>query len=198
MIIVKGWEFRDGIWNGPLPWNPDGSDSLVRMCAACGEHIRECMGCVVPSDVLPALQGKPLARFPRELCFWCATARARWNPDGSLTRIDGRLWRWEDGTLVKVEKSTKKIKALVHKNLGMSERKVAAQCVHAAIGLYKKDPQEHWSAVVLEASTKKFYEAVEAHPEGYVVADAGYTEVPAGSHTVVAWYEEEDGEDGEP
>jgi peptidyl-tRNA hydrolase len=91
----------------------------------------------------------------------------------------------------------KKIKALIHKNLRMSERKVAAQCMHAAIGLYKKDPQDHWSSVVLEASTKKFYEAVAAHPEGYVVTDAGYTEVPAGSHTVVCWYEEEDGKDGE-
>ena len=91
----------------------------------------------------------------------------------------------------------KKIKMLVHRNLGMSERKVAAQCVHAAIGLYKKDPQDHWSCVVLEASTTKFQEAVAAHPEGYVVHDAGYTEVPAGSQTVVAWYEEEDGKEGE-
>jgi len=91
----------------------------------------------------------------------------------------------------------KKIKMLVHKNLNMSERKVAAQCVHAAIGLYRKDPQEHWSVVVLETSTKKFEEAKLAHPEGYAVTDAGYTEVPAGSQTVMAWYEEEDGKDGE-
>jgi peptidyl-tRNA hydrolase len=91
----------------------------------------------------------------------------------------------------------KRIKFLVHKNLKMSERKTQAQIVHATLGLYKKDPRDHWSVVVLEASTKKFYEAVEAHPEGYVVTDAGYTEVPAGSHTVVAWYEEEDGNQGE-
>ena len=91
----------------------------------------------------------------------------------------------------------KKIKLLIHKNLKMSERKVAAQCVHAALGLYKKDPQEHWSVVALEASTTKFYEAVAAHPEGYVVTDAGYTEVPAGSNTVVAWYEEDEGREGE-
>lgn len=88
----------------------------------------------------------------------------------------------------------KRIKLLVRKNLRMSERKVAAQCVHAAIGLYKKDPQEHWSCVVLEASDNKFEQAKVAHPEGYVVHDAGYTEVPAGSETVIAWYEEEDGE----
>jgi peptidyl-tRNA hydrolase len=91
----------------------------------------------------------------------------------------------------------KRLKLLVHKNLKMSERKVAAQCVHAALGLYKKDPQEHWSCVVLEASTKKFYEAHQAHPEGYMVTDAGYTEVPQGSNTVLAWYEEEDGDEGE-
>jgi peptidyl-tRNA hydrolase len=91
----------------------------------------------------------------------------------------------------------KRIKALVHKNLKMSERKAIAQGMHAAIGLYKKDPQEHWSCVVLEASTTKFFEAVKAHPEGYVVHDAGYTEVPAGSATVVCWYEEDDGKEGE-
>jgi len=91
----------------------------------------------------------------------------------------------------------KRIKLLVRKNLRMSERKVAAQCVHAAVGLYKKDPQDHWSCVVLEASDKKFEEAKLAHPEGYVVTDAGYTEVPAGSQTVMAWYEEENGQEGE-
>ena len=91
----------------------------------------------------------------------------------------------------------KRIKFLVHKNLRMSERKVAAQCVHAAIGLYKKDPQDHFSVVVLEASTTQFKKAVEAHPEGYFVTDAGFTEVPAGSQTVVCWYEEDDGREGE-
>jgi len=91
----------------------------------------------------------------------------------------------------------KRIKFLVHKNLKMSERKTQAQMIHAALGLYKKDPQEHWSVVVLEASTKKFFEAIEAHPECYVVTDAGLTEVPAGSKTVVCWYEEEDGKEGE-
>lgn len=91
----------------------------------------------------------------------------------------------------------KRIKLLVRRNLKMSERKVAAQCVHAAIGLYKKDPQDHWSCVVLEASDAKFEQAKEAHPEGYVVTDAGFTEVPAGSQTVMAWYEEEDGKHGE-
>jgi peptidyl-tRNA hydrolase len=85
----------------------------------------------------------------------------------------------------------KTIKLLVRKNLRMSERKVAAQCVHAAIGLYKRDPQDHWTCIVLEASDNKFEEAKQAHPEAYVVRDAGYTEIPAGSETVMAWYEEE-------
>lgn len=92
----------------------------------------------------------------------------------------------------------KRIKFLVHKNLKMSERKTQAQIVHATVGLIKKYPnEEHWSVVVLEASTTKFHEAVAAHPEGYMVTDAGLTEVPAGSHTVVCWYEEEDGKEGE-
>lgn len=85
----------------------------------------------------------------------------------------------------------KRLKLLVRKNLRMSERKVAAQCVHAALGLYKKDPQDHWSCIVLEVSDKKFEEAKVTHPEGYVVTDAGLTEIPAGSETVMAWYEEE-------
>jgi len=57
--------------------------------------------------------------------------------------------------------------------------------------LYKKNPQDHWSCVVLDASDKKFEEAKEAHPEGYVVTDAGYTEIPAGSETVLAFYEDD-------
>lgn len=90
-----------------------------------------------------------------------------------------------------------RIKMLVHKNLKMSERKVAAQCVHAALGLYKQQPMDHWSCVILEASTTQFKRAIDTHPEAYVVHDAGFTEVPAGSQTVVAWYEPDDGEQGE-
>lgn len=85
----------------------------------------------------------------------------------------------------------KRLKMLVRRNLHMSENKTGAQCSHAALGLYKKDPQEHWSCVVLDASDKKFEEAKGAHPEAYVVHDAGLTEVPSGSETVIAWWEEE-------
>ena len=84
-----------------------------------------------------------------------------------------------------------RIKLIVRKNLHMSENKQSAQCVHAALGLYKKNPQDHWSCVVLDASDKKFEEAKEALPEGYVVTDAGYTEIPAGSETVLAFYEDD-------
>ena len=84
-----------------------------------------------------------------------------------------------------------RIKFIVRKNLKMSDNKRAAQCVHAALGLYKKDPQDHWSCVVLDASDKKFDEAVAAHPDGYMVTDAGYTEVPAGSQTVLAFWEDD-------
>lgn len=86
----------------------------------------------------------------------------------------------------------KKLKILVKRNLKMSENKTGGQCAHAAIGLYKKDPQEHWKCIVLDASDKKFEEAKEAHPEAYVVTDAGLTEVPAGTQTVIAWWEEDE------
>ena len=86
----------------------------------------------------------------------------------------------------------KKIKMLPRRNLKMTDNKLAAQCVHAALGLHKKDPQEHWRVVVLDASDKKFEEAKAAHPEAYVVTDAGYTEVPAGPETVMAWWEEDE------
>jgi peptidyl-tRNA hydrolase len=84
-----------------------------------------------------------------------------------------------------------RIKILVRRNLKMSDKKMSAQCVHAALGLYKANPQDHWSCVVLDASDNKFDEAKAAHPEAYVVTDAGYTEVPAGSETAIAWYEDD-------
>jgi peptidyl-tRNA hydrolase len=85
----------------------------------------------------------------------------------------------------------KKLKMLVRKNLKMSPNKTGAQCAHAAIGLYRKDPQEHHACIVLEASDAKFEEAKRDHPKSYIVTDAGHTEVPAGSQTVIAWWEED-------
>jgi peptidyl-tRNA hydrolase len=90
-----------------------------------------------------------------------------------------------------MERGFMRIKVLGRKNLKMTSGKLAAQSVHAALNLYKKDPQDHWSCVVLEVSDKKFEEAKEAHPGAYVVHDAGYTEVQAGTQTCLAFYEED-------
>ena len=87
-----------------------------------------------------------------------------------------------------------RIKILVRKNLKMTELKTAAQCVHAALNLYKLYPQDHWSCVVLGVSDKKFEEAKAAAAvcgPYYVVTDAGYTEVPPGTQTCLAFYEED-------
>jgi peptidyl-tRNA hydrolase len=90
----------------------------------------------------------------------------------------------------------KALKLLVRKNLKMSPNKLAAQCVHAALGLHRQDPQQHWKCIVLDASDKKFEEAKAGHSGAYVVRDAGYTEVPAGSETVMAWWEDDDDRQG--
>lgn len=116
---------------------------------------------------------------------------------GAFLEIANEITIAMGGDLAPGDIPVRRIKMLVHKNLKMSERKVAAQCVHAALGLYKKNPQDHWSCVILEASTTQFKQAIERHPEAYVVTDAGYTEIPAGSKTVIAWYEEDDGKQGE-
>ena len=84
-----------------------------------------------------------------------------------------------------------RIKILARRNLKMTPGKLAAQSVHAALGLYKQNPLPHWSCVVLEVSDNKFEEAKVAHPYCYVVTDAGYTEVPAGSQTCMAFYEDD-------
>lgn len=80
-----------------------------------------------------------------------------------------------------------RIKILVRKNLKMSDNKIAAQAVHAALGLPNPDPM--MSVVVLQVSDAKFQEAQQAHPHAYVVHDAGYTEVPPGTATCLAFYE---------
>lgn len=85
----------------------------------------------------------------------------------------------------------KRIKLISRKNLKMTDKKLASQCVHAAIGLYKKNPQNHWSCIVLEASDAKFEEAKLLHGDAFVATDGGYTEVPAGSETCMAFYEED-------
>lgn len=85
----------------------------------------------------------------------------------------------------------KRIKILYRKNLKMSEGKIAAQAVHAALGLYKQDQQQYFSCVVLGVSDRKFEEAGLNWSSCYVVHDAGFTEVKAGTATCLAFYEEE-------
>lgn len=87
-----------------------------------------------------------------------------------------------------------KLKIIYRKNLKMSPGKLAAQTVHAALGLGANDAM--MSVVVLAVSDKRFKEIVEAKEmspaieRAYVVHDAGYTEVPPGTQTCAAFYED--------
>jgi peptidyl-tRNA hydrolase len=95
----------------------------------------------------------------------------------------------------------KRIKILARKNLRMSEGKLAAQCVHAALGLYKLAPERHHSCIVLQVSDKKCEVAITALSQPlpdsallapfYLVTDAGYTEIESGTKTCLAFYEED-------
>lgn len=81
-----------------------------------------------------------------------------------------------------------RIKVLYRKNLKMSPGKLAAQSVHAALGLAKMFPEAGdpmHSVVVLEASDKKFEEA-KPNADTYLVKDLGLTEVTPGTETVLA------------
>lgn len=82
----------------------------------------------------------------------------------------------------------KTIKIYYRRNLNMSPGKLAAQSVHAALGLKDVDAMD--SVVVLEASDKKFAEILANHlTDSYVVSDAGYTELPTGTKTCLAFVE---------
>ena len=78
----------------------------------------------------------------------------------------------------------------------MSPGKLAAQAVHAALGLScLTDIDSEDGVVVLEASDKKFFEALDKLEEDervfYAVADAGRTEVAPGTTTCFAILEED-------
>jgi peptidyl-tRNA hydrolase len=99
----------------------------------------------------------------------------------------------------------KRVKVLYRKNLKMSADKQSAQAVHAALGLYKLQAQDHHSCIVLGISDRKFeekkIELAETHPPSdpesdlcrphYVVTDAGYTEVEPGTQTCLAFWEDD-------
>ena len=88
---------------------------------------------------------------------------------------------------------------IVRTDLKMGKGKIAAQCCHGAIGAYKKSPQdkirkwenEAYAKVVLKVKTKE--ELLElkklADRKGisnYLVVDAGRTQIPTSSVTVLA------------
>lgn len=90
----------------------------------------------------------------------------------------------------------KRIKILYRKNLKMTEGKLAAQCVHVALAIkeyHGKQIDAMSSVVVLGISDNKFEEAKEKLKyTPYVVnRDAGYTEVPQGTETCLAYVEDD-------
>ena len=95
---------------------------------------------------------------------------------------------------------TKRIKMLVHKNpQDVRAQDLAAQRVHDEVGIHKKNPQDQ----LVVRDPRSLNDSVQTSypntsPQSLdVVTDAGYTEIPSGSQTVVAWYEEDDGRQGE-
>ena len=81
-----------------------------------------------------------------------------------------------------------KVKVIYRKNLKMSTGKIAAQAVHAVVGLGVTD--YYASVVVLGVSDKKFRELTN-NDKCFVVKDIGKTEVDAGTLTCAAFYEDE-------
>lgn len=99
----------------------------------------------------------------------------------------------------------RQIRIIYRKNLKMTPGKLAAQSVHAALGLKTLFPQltAMDSVVVLQASDAKF-EQIKLEHKGdtfelgtdnecdcYVVKDKGLTEVLPGTETVLAFFVEE-------
>ena len=77
-----------------------------------------------------------------------------------------------------------KLKIYYRKNLKMTIGKVAAQAVHAAAGYGYQGGAE--AVIVLGVSDRKF-ESIRS--KGFVVTDAGVTEVEPGTPTCVAYLE---------
>ena len=94
---------------------------------------------------------------------------------------------------------------IVRTDLKMGKGKIAAQCCHGSIGAYKKtDPQkikkwenEAYAKVVLKVQNKEDLIALKklADEKGissYLVVDAGRTQIPTSSITVLALGPDED------
>lgn len=96
----------------------------------------------------------------------------------------------------------KTLKIIYRKNLKMTPGKLAAQCVHASAGLLDLHEGEwheifsaaYGRAVVLEASDKKFFQAVldlcSAGVDHYVTVDVGHTECNPDTETCLAYWEQ--------
>lgn len=84
-----------------------------------------------------------------------------------------------------------KIKVIYRKNLKMSEGKVAAQCVHAAMYYMAEYNHHKPNIVVLGVSDAKFdRECTNRKGKGLKVQnDLGLTEVAEGTPTAAAWIE---------
>ena len=94
---------------------------------------------------------------------------------------------------------------IVRTDLKMRKGKIAAQCCHGAIGAYKKSPadkirkweNEAYAKVVLKVQTLGELTALKklADEKGianYLVVDAGRTQIPTSSVTVLALGPDED------
>eukprot|EP00389_Voromonas_pontica_P011700 GDKH01017917.1.p1 GENE.GDKH01017917.1~~GDKH01017917.1.p1 ORF type:complete len:259 (+),score=26.13 GDKH01017917.1:130-906(+) len=95
-----------------------------------------------------------------------------------------------------------KMVLVVRQDLQMGKGKIAAQCCHATLGAYKKAVQcknpflQKWersgqAKVALKCSDDEELKQLRLHARAkgvhtYLVADAGRTQIAAGSHTVLA------------
>ena len=77
---------------------------------------------------------------------------------------------------------------IVRTDLKMRKGKIAAQCCHGAIGAYKKSPADKIRKWENEAYAKVVLKGI----ANYLVVDAGRTQIPTSSVTVLALGPDED------
>ena len=118
------------------------------------------------------------------------------------TPTGGALFQHPDGAIAPAHRlsSPSKLVLVVNSALGMSAGKVAAQCVHAALGIYRAIAHHGWCAewelsgektVTLSGGSSAALEALEAAARAvplpvFRLHDAGRTEVEPGAFTVLA------------